>query len=131
MMLSPHDFRVNEAWIAFRANEEFLFVKDEPYDAYVLMDAASAYVLGQVFSKVVDEAPRKEDVEALFKEAWSAKRQWAERIIITENSPAEKVFIEEAKEHGLSVETVPLSELEPIVGDFKELFRSDFMRIPG
>ena len=47
-MLAPDQFRVNEAWIAIRVNETFLFVKDEPYDIYVLIDAASAYVLGHV-----------------------------------------------------------------------------------
>ena len=41
-MLTPDQFRVNEVWIALRVNEAFLFVKDEPYDIYVLMDAASA-----------------------------------------------------------------------------------------
>lgn len=64
-MLTPDQFRVNEAWIAIRVNEAFLFVKDEPYDIYVLMDAASAYVLGHVLSRVVDEAPHEKDVEAL------------------------------------------------------------------
>ena len=38
IMLTPNQFRVNEAWIAVRINEEFLFVKDEPYDIYVLME---------------------------------------------------------------------------------------------
>ena len=56
-MLTPNQFRVNEVWIAVRVNEAFLFVKDEPYDIYVLMDAASAYVLGHVLSKVTDETP--------------------------------------------------------------------------
>ena len=27
-MLTPNQFRVNEAWIAIRVNEAFLFVKD-------------------------------------------------------------------------------------------------------
>ena len=36
-MLTPDQFRVNEAWIAVRVNEAFLFVKDEPSDIYVLM----------------------------------------------------------------------------------------------
>lgn len=43
-MLTPDQFRVNEVWIAVRINEEFLMVDDEPYDMYVLMDAASTYV---------------------------------------------------------------------------------------
>jgi len=66
-MLTPDQFLVNEAWIAVRVNEAFLFVKDEPYDIYVLMDAASAYVLRHVLSRVVDEALHEKDIEVLFK----------------------------------------------------------------
>jgi len=44
-MLEPSDFAVNEAWIAFRANDSFLLVKNEPYDVYILLDAASTYVM--------------------------------------------------------------------------------------
>ena len=66
-MLTPDQFLVNEAWIAVRVNEAFLFVKDEPQDIYVLMDAASAYVLGNVLSRVADEAPHEKDIEILFK----------------------------------------------------------------
>ena len=128
-MFSPDDFRVNEAWIAFRANEEFLFVKDEPYDFYVLVDAASTYIFGHAVSRVIDEKPSREEVEALFKSAWAAKKEWAKRLIVTEDSPAEKVFIKEAKKQGLIVENIPLSELEPIVGELKESFRRDFMGI--
>ena len=126
-MLTPDQFRVNEAWIAIRVNEEFLFVKDEPYDMYVLIDAASAYVLGHVLSRVVDEAPHEKDVEALFKKAWEAKSQWPKQLIITENSTAEDVFKSQAEKNGLSIEIVPLSELGPIVGPLRESFASDFM----
>ncbi|MCP4577327.1 MAG: hypothetical protein GY846_13705 [Deltaproteobacteria bacterium] len=128
-MFSPDNFRVNETWIAFRANEEFLFVKDEPYDFYVLIDAASTYVFGHAVSRVVDERPLREDVEALFKSAWATKKAWAKRLIVTEDSPAEKAFIKEARKQGLIVENIPLSELEPIVGELKESFRRDFMGI--
>ncbi len=126
-MLTPDQFRVNEVWIAVRVNEAFLFVKDEPYDIYVLMDAASVYVLGHVLSRVVDEAPPEKDVEALFKKAWEAKNQWAEKLIVTEDSIAENVFRTQAEKNGLSFEIVPLSDLEPIVGPLKESFASDFI----
>jgi len=74
-----------------------LFVKDDPYDIYVLMDAASAYVFGHVLSRVVDEDPHEKDVEALFIKAWRAKNQLAEKLIITENSIAEDVFRTQAE----------------------------------
>ena len=126
-MLTPDQFRVNEAWIAVRVNEAFLFVKDEPYDIYVLIDAASCYVLGYVLSKVTDEVPHEKDVEALFKKAWEAKNQWAEKLILIENSTAENIFRKQAEQNNLSVTIVPLSDLEPIVGPLKESFESDFI----
>jgi hypothetical protein len=126
-MLTPDQFRVNEAWIAIRVNEKFLLVKDDPYDIYVLIDAASAYVIGHVFSRVTDEVPHEKDVEALFKKAWEAKNQWAKQLIVTGNSKAEGVFKRQAERNGLSVKIVPLSELESIVGPLKESFASDFM----
>jgi hypothetical protein len=126
-MLYPDQFRVNEAWIAIRVNEAFLFVKDEPYDIYALMDAASCYVFGHVLSRVTDEAPNETDVANLFQDAWAAKRQWAGKIMLTENSIAADVFRKQAEKNGLSVIIVPLSDLEPIVGSLKELFASDFI----
>jgi hypothetical protein len=126
-MLTPDQFCVNEVWIALRANEASLFIKDEPYDIYVLMDAASAYVLGYVLSRVIDEAPHEKDVEALFKKTWGAKNEWAEKLIVTENSIAEDVFRTQAEKNGLSVKIVPLSDLEPIIGPLKELFASNFI----
>ena len=126
-MLTPSQFRVNEAWITIRVNEAFLRVKDEPYDIYVLIDAASAYVLGHVLSRVVDEAPSERNVKALLRKAWKTKNQWAEQLIITGNSKAEGVFRTQAERNGLSVKIVPLSELEPIVGPLKESFASNFM----
>ncbi len=81
-MLTPDQFHVNEVWIAIRVNEAFLFVKDEPYDIYVLIDAGSAYVFGHVLSRAVDDAPHEKDIEALFKKAWESKNQWAKQLIV-------------------------------------------------
>jgi hypothetical protein len=127
-MLTPDQFRVNETWIAVRINEAFLFVKDEPYDIYVLMDAASAYVLGYVLSQVTDEAPKEKDIEKLFKKAWESKEQWARTLILTEDTPAENAFKACAERYELSIRNVPLSELEPIVGPLKESFAAAFFR---
>jgi len=126
MKLDPNQFKVNEVWIAFRVNESFLSVQEEPYDIYVLMDAASAYVLGHLISRVVDEAPHEKDVSNLFNEAWGVKRQWPNKLIVPEDDPAGIVFQEQAEKNGLSFATVPLSDLSPVIGDLKELFASGF-----
>ena len=125
-MLTPDQFKVNEVWIAVKINKTNLFVKDDPFDIYVLMDAASAYVFGHVLSEGVDEDPHERDVEILFREAWDAKSQWPKKLIVPEEFPAEDVFRIEAEKNGISFETVPISELAPIVEPLKELFGSNF-----
>lgn len=129
-MLTPDQFYVNEAWIVFQINEEFLYVQAEPYNIYMLLDAASTYVLGHVLSRAVDEAPEQKDVQDLFRKAWEAKGQWAKQLILPEESGVEDVFRQQAEKNGLSIKTVPESELEPIIGPLKESFASDFMRPP-
>jgi len=126
-MITPDEFRVNEAWIAARINDEFLYIGGEPYDIYCLVDAASCYVLGHVFSQVANEAPIEADVQDLFQAAWQAKSQWAEMLIITEDSPAEEVFLKQAKLNGMGVKKIPFDALEPILGPLKESFHLDFM----
>lgn len=126
-MLTPDQFKVNDAWIAARINEEFIFVKEDPYDLFVLMDAASAYVLGFVFSRVVEEAPTAKDVEDLFNKAWAAKQRWAKKLIVTDDSIASDVFIQEARKNGIPFDIVPISDLSPIIGPLKESFVKDFL----
>lgn len=125
-MLTPDHFDVNEVWIAVRVNDEFIFVEGEPYDIYALMDAASTFVFGQVLSRV-DQEPFEKDVEELFQTAWAAKKQWAKKLLVEEESTAEDVFRIEAEKNGISVNYVSLSEIEPIVGHLKELFSKSFM----
>ncbi len=127
-MITPDQFRVNEAWIAVRINDQFLFVQDEPYDVYVLVDAASCYVLGHVLSPVVEEAPREKALKELFQTAFRAKKQWADILLLTGNSPADEAFKKQGEQKGLSTKTVNPADLEPILGPLKESFASDFMR---
>lgn len=126
-MFDPNQFQVNEAWIAFQVNEEFLFVQGEPYDIHLLMDAASGYVLGHVLYRVVDGAPQQKDIEDLFRRAWEAKRQWAEKLIIANRAPADETFRKQAEMKGISVQIVSSKDLEPIIAPLKESFASDFM----
>ena len=124
-MLTPDQFKVNDAWIVLRVNESFIFVQDEPYDIYVLIDAASTYVLGHMLARVTDDIPKEKDVEILFQDAWEVKSEWPKKLIAIENDSAGNVFQREAQKNGLSFETHPLSELSPIVGPLKESFAAN------
>jgi len=64
--LTPDQFEVNEAWIVARMHT-VMFVKNEPADIYVLVDAASTYVLGHLV--YLAEAPSPQEFTDLFKQA--------------------------------------------------------------
>jgi len=129
-MITPNKFRVNEAWIAVRINEEFILFQDEPYDIYVLVDADSCFVFGHVFSRVVDEAPQENDVRDLFQAAFRTKNQWPKILILSGNSPSDYVFKKFAERLGFLIQTFGPIELEPILGPLKEFFASSFVRKP-
>lgn len=91
-MLTPDQFRVNEAWIVAKVNDAFVFVKDVPYDIYMLVDAASIYVFGnlvagrepkflEVFPKGDEEERkrfellRKAYIEARYEENYSISKE--------------------------------------------------------
>ena len=123
-MLRSNQFKVNELWIAIKLNQRSLLVQDEPYDIYVLMDAASTYVFGHLLSKVADENPEEGEVEALFKKAWETKRQWPEKLVVPERSLAQDVFSKQAEKHGIAFSTLRLADLTSIVGPVKKSFAS-------
>jgi len=124
--ITSDQFKVNEAWIAIRINELFLFARDQPYDIYVLMDAASTYVFGSILSNVANVAPQEGEVEALFRKAWGTKRQWPDKLITPKHSIVENVFRTLAEKNGFTFSTVPLSDLSSIVAPLKESFASAF-----
>ncbi len=74
----------------------------------------------------MDKAPLERGVEILFRKAWDAKSQWPKKLIVSGEFPMENIFKIEAEKNGISFETVPISELAPIVEPLKELFALDF-----
>ncbi len=125
-MLTSNQFEVNGAWVVVKANHAPLFVKDDPYDVYVMMDAASTFVLGHALSKAPDGAPEAEEVRAFFRTGWATRRQWPHRVILSGKSPAEDVFRQVAEQHGIAIEYVPPSELVLLVKVVRDSFSSAF-----
>jgi hypothetical protein len=77
MKIQHNQFRVNEAWIACRL-QTLDTVAGDPVDLYILMDAASGYVFGHLLA--IDEVPSAQETQALFKKAYTAKREWPTKL---------------------------------------------------
>jgi hypothetical protein len=125
-MFKSNQFAVNEAWLVVKVNDFPLLVGEDAYDMYVIMDVASTYVFGHVLSNAADDAPPEEDVQALFMKAWAAKRQWPKRLMLTGNTPVERVFRLVAENNGIAIESVSLSSVSALVRPVKKSFASGF-----
>ena len=125
-MMKVGQLKANEVWIAIRINDSFLYINDVPYDIFILMDAVNAHVFGHVLSKAPEGAPSPQDVETLFKKAWSHTNKWPEKLIVPETSTASDVFKKEAKKNGVVLDSIPISELSPIIAPLIEKFSQDY-----
>ncbi len=119
MKIQHSQFRVNEAWIAFRL-QTLDTVAGAPVDVYVLLDAASGYAFGHLV--VFDEVPSARETQALFEKAYEAKRQWPTKLIATKLDPALAIFQAQADAAGFSLEVVPEPYLEDIVLPLQESY---------
>ncbi|MBU1172745.1 MAG: hypothetical protein KKD44_24570 [Proteobacteria bacterium] len=124
-MINSNQFKKDEVWIAIRINDRFLYVNDEPYDIYILMDAMDANVFGHVLSRVSDQAPLEADVENLFRKALDSQGKWPKKLIIPDDSKAGQIFRKQAEKNALTVDTVPLSDLSPIIAPLMAAFAEE------
>ena len=117
--LTPDQFEINETWIVARMHT-VMFVQNEPADIYVLLDAASTYLLGNL--AYLGEAPSRHEFTDLFKRARKQSKRWPKKLLITREDPAEDVLKEIAAEFGIVPEVIPLPYLDPILGPLNESF---------
>jgi hypothetical protein len=124
--MHPKDFRVNEAWLAFRANSVPIRSPEGEFDVFVLMDAASMYIFGQALAVVGAEAPTGEDAAALLREDWQSKQEWPQRLILAGKASAENGFCRAAQWNGIPVVSVAAKELRVYISDVRSAFAEHF-----
>ena len=102
-MLHPNQFQVNEAWIAFRLNNEPIHTELEgDFNFLALMDAASCFILGSapVAATVAELTPMES--RRLLQEGKAHKMQWLKTLFVPTELPAQSL-VEEAERVGIEV----------------------------
>lgn len=120
-MMKSNQFKINEAWIAFMLNDDPISLQEGEHNIYVLMDAGSTFVIGQVPAKIT-MSPAIEDIEALFEEAFKEKQEWPSRLIITDNIINDNNFKIVAESKNISIDRIAESQLLDIIGPLKKQF---------
>ncbi|MBK1707132.1 hypothetical protein [Halochromatium glycolicum] len=125
-MLHPDQFQVNEAWIAFRLNDEPIQTEqDGDFDFFVLMDAASCFILSSVPLKAGKVELGEQEVRRLLKEGQAHKEELPKTLFLPKAHPG-TALAAEAERLGIDVVRVSEDQLLALIGEAKQGFREHF-----
>ena len=125
-MLHPNQFQVNEAWIAFKLNDEPIHTeKDGDFDFLALMDAASCFILSTTPISTKNPEPTQMESRALLQQGQAHKKQWPKTLFIPTPQRAH-VLAAEAERLGIGVIRVEEDHLLLFISEARESFRERF-----
>jgi hypothetical protein len=125
-VLHPNQFKVNEAWIAFKLNDAPIpTTLDGDFNFIALMDAASCFILSSASVAASAAEPSKMEVKRLLKEGQAHKQQLPTTLFIPSDLSA-NILTAEAQQQGIAVVRVPEDQLLLFVGDAREGFIQRF-----
>jgi hypothetical protein len=125
-VLHPNQFRVNEAWLAFKLNDAPIQTEaDGDFNYFALMDAASCFIVSSTFAPISEAEPPLREVRRLLKRGWAHKKQSPQKLFIpTGQFPS--ILPTEAERQGISVVRVPEEQLLNFIGEARESFKEQF-----
>ena len=125
-MLHPTQFQVNEAWIAFQLNEVPLPTESEgDFNCLALMDAASCFILTNLFLPVSDAGPSKLESRRMLKKGSEHKHELPKTLFLPTGLPSDHLVVE-AERQKITVVRVEESHLLLFIGEAREGFKEHF-----
>ena len=122
-MLHPNQFQVNEAWIVFTLNDTPIrTAQDGSFNCVCLMDAASCFILGNVFVPVDESEPLTIEVRRLLETGWAHKQQFPTTLFVP-NGEFQTNLPEEAERQGITVVRVEEIQLGPFIREARQGFK--------
>lgn len=127
-MLDPNQFSVNDAWLIFQLNDTPINTeRDGSFNAVCLMDAASRFILATEMVSTQQHELSELEARRLFKTAWGHKHRFPTKLFVP-CGQFETALSAQAKYHGVSVVTVPESELSVFTDEAKQGFKKHVQR---
>ena len=127
-MLHPNQFKVNDAWIAFRLNDAPIVTeRDGDFDCVALMDAASCYILGMAMYSARAAGPSAQVAHRLLQQGQRAAGILPQKLFVAQGQVADALR-QEAARPAIEVVTVSEDELLVFIGEARDGFRERFGR---
>ena len=127
-MLHSNQFKVNDAWIAFRLNGAAIVTeRDGNFDCIALMDAASCYILGMEMYSARAKGPSAQESRRLLQKGHGREGKLPQKLLVAEGQVADALR-QEAACLKIEVFTVPDEELLVFIGEARDGFKERFGR---
>jgi len=127
-MLHPNQFKVNDAWIAFRLNDAAIVTEqDGDVDCIALMDAASCYMLGMEMYSARTIGPSAQESHRLLQQGQDRAGTLPKMLFVVEGQIASAVY-QEATRLNIEVVAAPEDELLVFIGEARDGFKERFGR---
>ena len=124
--LEPSQFRVNQAWLVHLANRTPISIEGVPVAVYVLQDAGSMFLFGNVFAPWNGGSPRPAEAVALLKRAWAKKQQWPEKLLLPDTGVPVQAFAAAASSCGIPSEVLPASVFSVYSTEVQQAYEEHF-----
>lgn len=122
-MLHPSQFEVNEAWIAFRLNDEPIQTEqDGSFNCICLMDAASCFILGNAIFPAHEPEPSQLEARRLLKTGWAHKKRMPKTLFVPTGQFQTNLSAEATRER-IDVVSVREDQLLVFIGEARRGFR--------
>ena len=122
-MIHPNQFKVNEAWIAFKLNDAPIITdRDGDFNTIALMDAASCFILSTLSVSAMAEQLTELESKELLEKGWVHKQDLPKTLIIPNHQVANLLQIE-AESQGITVVRVPEDQLILFIGEARTGFK--------
>ncbi len=122
-MIHPNQFKVNEAWIAFKLNDAPIITdRDGDFNMIALMDAASCFILSTLSVSAMAEQLTELESKELLEKGWIHKQDLPKTLIIPNHQVANLLQIE-AESQGIAVVRVPEDQLMLFISEARTGFK--------
>lgn len=122
-MLHPDQFEVNEAWIAFRLNDEPIHTEqDGSFNCVCLMDAASCFILGNAMVPAHEAEPSQSEATRLLKTGWAHKKKMPKTLFVPKGQFGTNLTAA-AQRESIDVVSVREDQLLVFIGEARQSFK--------
>jgi hypothetical protein len=125
-MLHPKNYIVDETWMIFKVNAAPITTeKDGDFNIFVLMDAASCFILSSVMISVNEKEPTLLESKRILKEGKSHNNELPKELLIP-NEQCADIFVSAAERLGIKIVRLPEIQLKVYTEDARKAFRENF-----